>query len=379
MRYLAACDFGGEPMNDRAISGGEPPIDVQIIGVTRSFGSVVAVKNVSISIHKGEFFSLLGPSGCGKTTTLRIIGGFEELDSGEVRLQGKRIDGALPHKRNTNMVFQQLALFPHLTVSENVAFGLKLKRMNRDQIARKVQDALALVSLNELGERGIHQLSGGQQQRVAIARALVNEPAVLLLDEPLGALDVKLRAQLQIELKAIQQRLGTTFIFVTHDQREAFAMSDRLALMKDGEIEQIGTPRELYDHPASRFVATFVGDTNLFDGPVVETNADGLAFVDADGFRFAVNAPGFTRGDAICCSVRPEHITLKRCAGGEGVNSCVVKSVVFQGALVKVTAEACNGRLIEAQMLNRGESDRLAPGEHVSLSWPEDLVAVLTK
>ena len=314
MRYLAACDFGGEPMNDRAISGGEPPIDVQITGVTRSFGSVVAVKNVSISIRKGEFFSLLGPSGCGKTTTLRIIGGFEELDSGEVRLQGKRIDGVPPHKRNTNMVFQQLALFPHLTVSENVAFGLKLKRMNNDQIARKVEDALALVSLNDYGERGIHQLSGGQQQRVAIARALVNEPAVLLLDEPLGALDVKLRAQLQTELKAIQQRLGTTFIFVTHDQGEAFAMSDRLALMKDGEIEQIGTPRELYDHPASRFVATFVGDTNLFDGTVVETNADGLAFVDADGFRFAVNAPGFTRGDAICCSVRPEHITLKRCA-----------------------------------------------------------------
>ncbi len=353
------------------------PVDVRIVSVTRSFGDVVAVQNISLSVFKGEFFSLLGPSGCGKTTTLRIIGGFDEFDSGEVYLQGKRIDKVAAHRRDTNMVFQQLALFPHLTVTENIAFGLRLKGEPRDVIAQKVADVLALVSLQGYGARAIHQLSGGQQQRVAIARALVNQPAVLLLDEPLGALDVKLRAQMQVELKAIQRRLGTTFIFVTHDQGEAFAMSDRVALMNAGQIEQIGTPRQLYDHPASRFVATFVGETNLFDGRVTGLTSEGRVLVEVGGFSFEVSAPGFVVGDAICCSVRPEHVVMERTHAA--ANAGVIRSVVFQGAVLKVSAEAAGGRLIEAQIFNRGESDLLRPGDQVAIGWPSQFVVVLPK
>ncbi len=354
-------------------------VDVRIVNVTRYFGEVAAVRNVSLSIQRGEFFSLLGPSGCGKTTTLRIIGGFEEPDSGEVYLQEKRINGVAPHRRNTNMVFQQLALFPHLTVAENIAFGLRLKGASRADVERKVHDALSLVSLEGYEQRAIHQLSGGQQQRVAIARALVNEPAVLLLDEPLGALDVQLRAQLQTELKAIQRRLGTTFIFVTHDQNEAFAMSDRLALMNAGEIEQIGTPRELYDQPATRFVATFVGDTNIFDGRILDIGADGVATVAADGLRFSAVAPGKKSGDPLCCSVRPEHIVLEAHSSAENGNTGNVRSIVFQGAIVKLIVEVAGGRTVEVQALNQGKAAAVALGDAVVMHWPETMVVVLSK
>jgi spermidine/putrescine transport system ATP-binding protein len=224
--------------------------DVELVDVRRDFDTVAAVDDVSLAIGRGEFFSLLGPSGCGKTTILRMIGGFETPTAGEIRIQGRRVDGIPANRRPTNMVFQQLALFPHLSVYENVAFGLRLKGLSEDGIRRRTGDALAMVGLEALAARNIAQISGGQQQRVALARALVNEPAVLLLDEPFAALDVKLRLQMQGELKALQNRLGTTFVFVTHDQGEAFAISDRIAVMNSGRIEQVGTPRGLYDHPS---------------------------------------------------------------------------------------------------------------------------------
>ena len=268
---------------------------VELADVERIFGGVRAVQSVSLTIAKGEFFSLLGPSGCGKTTTLRIVAGFETPSRGEVRIGGQRVTGLPANKRPTNMVFQQLALFPHLSVFENVAFGLRLRRLGTAEIRGRVREALALVNLDGFEERGATQLSGGQQQRVALARALVNEPAVLLLDEPFAALDLKLRMQMQIELKALQRRLGTTFIFVTHDQTEAFAMSDRIALMNAGRVEQVGSPRDLYERPANRFVAEFMGETNLIEGRVLQ----GGARMQVDGTLLEIDLPGPTLPEGV--------------------------------------------------------------------------------
>ncbi len=245
--------------------------DVELREVSKHFGSIVAVDQVSLQIRRGEFFSLLGPSGCGKTTTLRMIGGLEYPTAGDVVLRGQVVTDVPPYRRATNMVFQHLALFPHLTVFENIAFGMRLKRVAPDLIARKVDEVLQLVDLPGYGSREIHQLSGGQKQRVAIARALVNEPAVLLLDEPLGALDLKLRLQMQAELKALQQRVGTTFIYVTHDQGEALTMSDRIAVMNLGRVEQVATSQEIYARPQTRFVAAFIGEANFLEGRVTAT------------------------------------------------------------------------------------------------------------
>ena len=282
---------------------------VELADVERIFGGVRAVQSVSLTIAKGEFFSLLGPSGCGKTTTLRIVAGFETPSRGEVRIGGQRVTGLPANKRPTNMVFQQLALFPHLSVFENVAFGLRLRRLGTAEIRGRVREALALVNLDGFEERGATQLSGGQQQRVALARALVNEPAVLLLDEPFAALDLKLRMQMQIELKALQRRLGTTFIFVTHDQTEAFAMSDRIALMNAGRVEQVGSPRDLYERPANRFVAEFMGETNLIEGRVLQ----GGARMQVDGTLLEIDLPGPTlpEGVPIAVSLRPENVAVK--------------------------------------------------------------------
>src|SRR5438270_8586677 len=246
----------------------DAPVEVGLYGVTKSFGNVVAVDNVTIEVAHGEFFSLLGPSGCGKTTSLRMIAGFEEPESGRVTLTGRDIVGVPPYKRNVNTVFQSYALFPHLTVFDNVAFGLRRKKVARHEARDRVQRYLRLVQLEGYDDRRPQQLSGGQQQRVALARALVNQPAVLLLDEPLGALDLKLRQEMQIELKAIQQRVGLTFVYVTHDQEEALTMSDRLAVFSHGRVEQVGTPAEVYEQPVSPFVAGFVGTSNTLSGPV---------------------------------------------------------------------------------------------------------------
>ena len=249
----------------------EPPEaspEIRLVELSKDFRDVRAVDHVSLDIRAGEFFSLLGPSGCGKTTTLRMIGGFELPSEGRIELRGVDVTRTAPDKRPVNMVFQHYALFPHLDVGENVAFGLRRRQVRRDEIARRVGEALDLVRLPGYQRRRAHQLSGGQQQRVALARALVNRPTVLLLDEPLGALDLKLRRQLQVELKRIQTEVGITFVYVTHDQEEALTMSDRIAVMNSGHVEQLGTPEELYERPATRFVADFIGTTNLMVGTV---------------------------------------------------------------------------------------------------------------
>jgi spermidine/putrescine transport system ATP-binding protein len=258
-------------------------LDVELRGVTKRYGEVAAVDDLSLGVRRGEFLSLLGPSGCGKTTTLRLIAGFEHPDEGSLLLGGEDVSDRPPYKRNVNTVFQSYALFPHLTVLENVAYGLKQRRIERGERGRRARQALELVRLTGYESRKPRQCSGGQQQRVALARALVLEPRVLLLDEPLGALDLKVRRQLQIELKRIQERVGITFVYVTHDQEEAMVMSDRVAVMNGGRIEQLAEPREIYDRPASQFVAEFIGETNL---------------IDAGGERIAVRPEALELGDA---------------------------------------------------------------------------------
>src|SRR5947199_3266602 len=245
-------------------------VAIALEGVSKRFGKVGAVHDVTLTIGEGEFFSLLGPSGCGKTTTLRMIAGFEVPDEGRIVLQGRDVTSVSPNRRPVNMVFQQYALFPHMSIYDNVAFGLKVKRVPKEEHSDRVHELLRVVSLEGMERRRPRQLSGGQQQRVALARALVNRPAALLLDEPLGALDVKLRKQLQLELKRIQHELGTTFVYVTHDQEEALAMADRIAVMNGGKVEQIGAPREVYEQPQTAFVADFIGSLNLFEVRVDE-------------------------------------------------------------------------------------------------------------
>src|SRR5690606_1390251 len=249
-------------------------VDVELRHVTKKFDDVIAVDNVSLEIERGEFFSLLGPSGCGKTTTLRMIAGFEHPTSGEVFIQGQPMGATPPFQRNVNTVFQNYALFPHMTVAENIAFGLEMKGVPKAERQRRVEEALRQVRLEGYGERRPLQLSGGQQQRVALARALINHPGVLLLDEPLGALDLKLRKEMQLELKHLQTSIGITFIYVTHDQEEALTMSDRIAVMSDGKVLQVGTPTEIYEHPANRFVADFIGESNFLHGQVTEADHD---------------------------------------------------------------------------------------------------------
>ncbi|MDB4897548.1 MAG: Spermidine/putrescine import ATP-binding protein PotA, partial [Firmicutes bacterium] len=292
----------------QAIQASRP--DVELIGISKSFGSFKAVNTISFSIQQGEFFSLLGPSGCGKSTTLRMISGFEFPDAGEIRIGGQSMAGIPPYRRATNMVFQRLALFPHMTVLDNVAFGLTVKKLSRSEIAKRCKEALDLIQLAQLAERFPAQLSGGQQQRVALARALVNRPRVLLLDEPLGALDLKLRLQMQLELKRIQRELGTTFVFVTHDQGEAMTMSDRIAVMDHGIVAQLGTPQEIYDRPRTRFVAGFIGDANLLEGQVTAISPDGAVLTVA-GMPIRVPAvAGLANGANAGVSLRHERIKV---------------------------------------------------------------------
>jgi spermidine/putrescine transport system ATP-binding protein len=289
----------------------EAPPEIRLVNLTKQFREVRAVDDVSLSIGAGEFFSLLGPSGCGKTTTLRLIGGFELPTAGRVELRGHDITLDPPDRRPVNMVFQSYALFPHLDVAGNIAFGLKRRSVDRAEIRRRTTEVLELVHLSGYEQRRTHELSGGQQQRVALARALVNRPNVLLLDEPLGALDLKLRKQLQVELKRIQMDVGITFVYVTHDQEEALTMSDRIAVMHRGKVEQVGSPEDLYDRPTTPFVADFIGTTNLLNGTVEELAA-GLATVRLDsGDRCQVVTASRRPGQAIQLSVRPEAIAIE--------------------------------------------------------------------
>ena len=290
---------------------GNNQIAVEISNVTKKFGEVVAVDDVSIRIRDGEFFSMLGPSGCGKTTTLRMIGGFELPTAGIVSIMGERQGFKPPYQRPVNTVFQNYALFPHMTVAQNIAFGLEMKKVSKSEIKNRVQEMLDLVQLPKMGRRKPKQLSGGQRQRIALARALINHPKVLLLDEPLGALDLKLRKDMQLELKAIQERVGITFVYVTHDQEEAITMSDRIAVMSAGKVLQIGTPEEIYEHPQSIFVADFIGESNFIPGTVTKLGQGlGLKLSDGRLLDAAWAEPNVDLGEAAVISVRPEKVHI---------------------------------------------------------------------
>ncbi|MGQ9600034.1 MAG: ABC transporter ATP-binding protein [Anaerolineae bacterium] len=302
---------------------------------SRSGGEVVAVDNVTLQVLDGEFFSLLGPSGCGKTTTLRMIAGFEHPTSGEIYIHGKPMGLTPPYQRNTNMVFQNYALFPHMTVARNVAFGLEMRKIPKEEIERRVQEALAMVRLDGFGSRRPNQLSGGQQQRIALARALVNRPEVLLLDEPLGALDLKLRKEMQIELKTLQREVGITFIYVTHDQEEALTMSDRIAVMHQGRILQVGTPTEIYERPSCRFVADFIGETNFLEGTVQEQEGERVTVLVDGGLPvIAQTERTLSPGSRVTVAVRPEKIRLvpQPVPGEHNTFAGQVEQVVYVGA-----------------------------------------------
>ncbi|MGH2703028.1 MAG: ABC transporter ATP-binding protein [Actinomycetota bacterium] len=363
--------------------------DVRLEGITKAFRDTVAVEDLTLTIETGEFFSLLGPSGCGKTTTLRMIGGFEDPTGGTVYLGGREVSGLPPYKRDVNTVFQSYALFPHLSVEENVAYGLKRKKVPKAEIGPRVDEMLQLVDLVGLGERRPNQLSGGQQQRVALARALVNRPQVLLLDEPLGALDLKLRKQMQLELKRIQSEVGITFIYVTHDQEEAMTMSDRIAVMNAGRMEQVGAPEEVYELPATEFVASFLGASNLLDGVVESTNGN-LAKIRLQPGQ-VVSVPGDRLGrakgvnGAVRVGVRPEKLTI-RAAGevevGEGDNSVEATIIMstYTGIGTTYECRTDDDHRIIAYVQNISKASRAAAaGERVRLTWHPEHTFVVTK
>jgi spermidine/putrescine transport system ATP-binding protein len=355
----------------------EQVYEVELGEVTKKYGAVVAADCVSLGIRRGEFMTLLGPSGCGKTTLLRMIAGFEIPDEGKVILSGEDVTHLPPYRRDVTTVFQHYALFPHLNVSANVAFGLQRRRMARDEIKRRVADALDLVQLSSLEDRRPIELSGGQQQRVALARALVLEPKVLLLDEPLAALDLKLRKQMQVELKALQRRLGISFVFVTHDQEEALTMSDRIAVLNGGRIEQLGLAEEIYERPQTEFVARFIGDSNIFEGCVIEAGQE--ATIKIDGAEFKVIGCEGRKDDTVRVMVRPEKINLstvsQRALRGR------LDSAVYQGenTIWKVVTEG--GRKLTALEQNTDPSHSIAAriGQTVSISWAMESAVVLRK
>jgi spermidine/putrescine transport system ATP-binding protein len=363
--------------------GTAPEADVRLERVGKTFGDLVAVDEVTLDIRHGEFFSLLGPSGCGKTTTLRMIGGFEQPDEGRIELGGVDVAGLPPHKRDVNTVFQSYALFPHLNVFDNVAYGLRRKGVDREGIGIAVGRILALVDLPGFEGRRVHQLSGGQQQRVALARALVNEPRVLLLDEPLGALDLKLRKQMQLFLKSLQHEIGITFIYVTHDQEEAMTMSDRIAVMRDGRVEQVGPPEEVYERPATEFVAGFLGASNLLEGQVGPMDGDrrSIELTSGEKIRVPVQAVDGSEG-RIRLGVRPEKIRLFRDregTAGDNAIQATVRDATFVGVSNVYTVVTRDGHTMTVYAQNLGTSgDRPpGPGEAVTLAWhPEHTFVV---
>ena len=351
---------------------------IEIAGVSKVYdGGVRAVDAVAMDIRQGEFFSLLGPSGCGKTTTLRMIAGFEIPSAGAIRVDGADITHVPAHKRDMGMVFQNYALFPHRTVAENVAFGLRMRGLDRASIATKVKAALAMVELSGLEDRRPAQLSGGQQQRVALARAIVIAPRVLLCDEPLGALDKKLRQQMQFELKQLQKKLGLTLVFVTHDQEEALAMSDRIAVMNGGRVEQVGTPAEIYNQPTTRFVADFIGDTNIFRGERT-TSAGGPALDVGKGLILALPPSTEMQGTGVLSvALRPEKIRLSPAGDAAASARGVVENTNFLGGAVLYRITLEGGHRVLVQQPNAGTSRLFVPGNGVTLDWtPADLVVL---
>ena len=351
----------------------ERSVAIALAGVSKRFGKAEAVRDVSLAIGEGEFFSLLGPSGCGKTTTLRMIAGFELPDEGRIVLQGKDVTSVLPSRRPVNMVFQQYALFPHMSIYDNIAFGLKVKRVPRSQHRGRVLEMLRIIELEGLERRRPRQLSGGQQQRVALARALVNQPAALLLDEPLGALDVKLRKQMQLELKRIQHDVGTTFVYVTHDQEEALAMSDRIAVMNGGRVEQIGGPREIYEHPTTAFVADFIGSLNALEVTVGELVGGYAVMRLGEGERVIVPVgPGARTGDSFRVAVRPERVQIGPVGvpgsdGGSRLEGTIAE-IVYLGMYTQFHVETRVGRVVSHRLAD----ELLSPpclGSRAVLSW----------
>jgi len=346
-------------------------IVIQLDHVRKSFGDFVAVEHADFGIRQGEFFAMLGPSGCGKTTTLKMIAGFEQPTSGKVLLNGADVSRVPPYKRNVNTVFQQYALFPHMTVADNVRFGPKSKKVPKSEYEPNVAQMLEVVRLGEFADRRPSQLSGGQQQRVALARALVNFPSALLLDEPLAALDLKLREAMQFELKRIQREVGITFVFVTHDQGEALTMSDRIAVMSDGRVEQIGTPEEIYNSPASLFVAGFIGSANLLPGEVV--GADGGDTVVALTAGHTVRARtdlDRPAGTPVSVMLRPERLTASATARDDGRSiEGTVADVVFQGATARIVVRLKDDSEVIASVVTGTDLPFLMPGNTVHLTW----------
>jgi spermidine/putrescine transport system ATP-binding protein len=351
---------------------------VRLANVTKHFGPVVAVDDVSLEIQDGEFFSLLGPSGCGKTTTLRLIAGLETTTEGNVFIRGHLMGQTPAFKRPVNTVFQNYALFPHMTVEKNVAFGLEMQKVPKPEIEKRVAEALELVRLPDMGQRRPRQLSGGQQQRIALARALVNRPQVLLLDEPLGALDLKLRKAMQLELKQLQEQVGITFVYVTHDQEEALTMSDRIAVMDQGVVLQIGSPQEIYERPRTRFVVDFIGETNFLEGTVAETAGQDIVVLvdDQVTVRARCDSP-VSQGQAVSVAIRPEKFSLK----GDAALKGRVQEVIYVGMdtryIVRLTDKTCV--TVREQNLDPERMRLYQVGDEVGLHWNPAQALVLTE
>jgi spermidine/putrescine transport system ATP-binding protein len=367
-----------ESVSERPETSAERTSSVELERVTKRFGELVAVRELELAIERGEFFTLLGPSGCGKTTTLRMVAGFEEPSAGRVLIEGADVVGTPPHRRPTNTVFQSYALFPHLSVADNVSFGLRRKRVPKAEIQRRVSEELERVGLAREAKRRPAQLSGGQQQRVALARALVNLPKVLLLDEPLGALDLKLRKGLQVELKRIQRDVGITFVYVTHDQEEALTMSDRIAVMNRGRVEQIGEPEDVYDRPATTFVAGFIGVSNLMPATVA---GSGEVRLD-QGQTIATGTDGFATGERCHAVVRPEKLQVEVAEGGDGSVERprvegVVASSLYLGTATQIVVDLGEDVRMTVLVPNADEADRQrlpGGGARVALGWePEHM------
>ena len=370
-------------MSQGGEGGTTPPVDapsVRLQGVTKRFGDFTAVRGMDLDIPQGQFFTMLGPSGCGKTTTLRMIAGFEEPSEGVVWLDGEEVTGLPAFKRATNTVFQSYALFPHMSVEKNVAFGLERKSISKDEVRRRVGDELERVGLAGEAKRKPRQLSGGQQQRVALARALVNRPAVLLLDEPLGALDLKLRKQLQVELKRIQQDVGITFVYVTHDQEEALTMSDRIAVMNRGVIEQLDEPEEIYERPSTTFVAGFIGVSNLMPGEVVSTGGNSVELRLDAGPTVRAGADEATVGERAHAVVRPEKLQLHAASNGDAAAGRAsvegqVESSLYLGTATQVVVALGDGTRLTVLVPNADEAERQrlpAAGDGARLTWSDE-------
>ena len=373
-----------QAVQDRSVSETHTKLDVELRKVFKVYNGETAVRGIDLEIRQGEFFSILGPSGCGKTTTLRIIAGFEEPTGGEVMIRGKSVVGVPPYQRPVNTVFQNYALFGHLTVWDNVAFGLRLKKCDQAELRDRVGDALRLVKMESFSRRYPAQLSGGQQQRVALARALVNRPTVVLLDEPLGALDLKLRKEMQVELSSLHRDLGVTFVMVTHDQEEALSLSDRIAVMNQGRIEQIGSPSQIYERPITPFVADFIGDTNLFQGHLSVSSASGLQVITDKGLKIAAKPPADWNGteSQLFVSIRPEKIQLNRseCDTSQAnTYEGTLQHVMYLGTHVQYQVMLTTGDRVTVLQPNRAES-LLDLGTAVCIHWADtDCLALMAQ